>query len=145
MYSPLLFLLMYDFVLTCIWAVTEFGLTWWDDKHLVWDKVDPVLCGVTVCVTNVDDSPHVQVLQVFPASPWQHTQGSRAHGFTVRHSCSLLLGWRIWWQMQCHKMHSTRMLLRARSMPVCLWLAQDEDRLWELRVEGLNPDSPFLL
>lgn len=59
-----------DYFRVCLHA----GLLVWDDKHLVWDEVEPVLSGLALEVADVHDPAHVHVAQVVPSSARQHLQ-----------------------------------------------------------------------
>lgn len=45
-----------------------------DDKHLIWDEVEPVLSGLTLEEAEVHDSTHIHVPEIVPATTRQHLQ-----------------------------------------------------------------------
>lgn len=59
-----------DYLWVCLYACLLLG----DDKHFIWDEVEPVLSGLALEVAEVHDSTQVHVPKVVPASAWQHLQ-----------------------------------------------------------------------
>lgn len=59
-----------DYLRVCLHA----GLLVRDDKHLIWDEVQPVLSGLALEVAEVHDSTGVHIPEVVPASARQHLQ-----------------------------------------------------------------------